>query len=221
MTLISTRWIAGIAAGVVATAGLFAMNTASAGSAISHDHTAKVGEKAPTFELPDLDGETVDIASYIEDGKIVVLEWWNPGCPFVVKHYDKMSTMSDLAEKYADDVVWVKINSTNPNHADFGKDQKAMASWGVEEHTVLLDKDGAVGRMYEAKTTPHMFIIDAEGVLRYNGAIDSNRGVSAYSESQKASITNYVDEALEQIIAGEAVTRSETRPYGCSVKYAR
>ncbi len=220
MTQISTRWIAGIAAGVVAAAGLFSMNSANADSSASTD-TARVGEKAPMFELPDLEGENVAIESFIEDGKIVVLEWWNPGCPFVVKHYEKMSTMSDLAEKYADDVVWIKINSTNPSHPDHGKDQDAMAKWGVEDHTVLLDEDGVVGGMYQAAKTPHMFIIDTEGVLRYNGAIDSNNSPRPYSEEQMKSVTNYVDQALEQIIAGETVTRSETKPYGCSVKYAR
>ena len=157
---------------------------------------------------------------HVEDGKIVVLEWWNPKCPFVVKHHEKMTTMADLAEQFEDEVVWVKINSTNTSHRAYGVDKDYVGKWNLGETTVLMDADGTVGKMYGARTTPHMYIIDTEGVLRYNGAIDSERGAGAYSEDQKSKVTNYVEQALKQIIAGETVTRAETRPYGCSVKYA-
>lgn len=225
MSKTTTRWFAGVAAGVVALAGVMSF-TGSAEAQRSRTtardaETAKVGEKAPEFTLTDLDGEEVTMLDFVNDGKIVVLEWWNPKCPYVVKHHEKMTTMTDLATKYEDEVVWLKINSTNEDHKDYGIDKDYAEQWNLTEMTILLDSDGAVGKMYGARTTPHMFIIDTEGVLRYQGAIDSNSGAAAYDEQTKKSVTNYVDQALEQIIAGETVTRAETRAYGCSVKYAR
>ncbi|GAB4517713.1 MAG: thioredoxin family protein [Phycisphaerales bacterium] len=218
----AARWFTGVVASVVALAGvtMFATDAEAQRSRSAMDNApAKVGEKAPTFTLTDINGNEVSIQDHIDDGKIVVLEWWNPKCPYVVKHHEKMTTMVDLATKYEDEVAWIKINSTNPSHRDHGVDKDYAQKWNLEDYTILLDEDGTVGKMYGARVTPHMYIIDTEGVLRYQGAIDSNRGAGAYSESEKSQVTNYVDQALQQIIAGETVSRPETRPYGCGVKY--
>ncbi|MEO1130068.1 MAG: thioredoxin family protein [Planctomycetota bacterium] len=213
---ISRRMFAMMTAGVVATGALLAS------SVQANQHKAmkaEIGQPAPIFELADTNGKTHKLSDFTEKGKIVVLEWWNPGCPFVVKHHERMTTMADTAKQFkGDNVVWIKINSTNSSHKDYGLDKKMMKKWKVDS-PVLLDTDGTVGKMYGAKTTPHMYIVDAKGILRYNGAIDSHRGWDSYSESDD--VTNYVEKALKEIIAGETVTMSETKPYGCSVKYAK
>jgi peroxiredoxin len=209
--------IVGLATGVaIAASTLVALSgTAMAGKEAA---TAKIGEPAPAFTLTGLDGKTYTLADFTKDGKIVVLEWWNPGCPFVVKHHEHSTTMADTAAKYADKgVVWMAINSTNPDHKDFGLDKEMVKKWNVA-YPALVDSDGAVGHMYGAQTTPHMFIVDAQGVLRYNGAIDSDKGMKPAADP--STVTNYVDQALAQILAGETVTMPETKPYGCSVKFA-
>lgn len=211
------RWFAGLTAGLVAAIGAFSFSNHAQAESASKEVKAVVGEEAPAFKLNDLQGNEIDIASFAKEGKIVVLEWWNPGCPFVVKHHKHATTMVDLATKYADEVQWVKINSTNKDHKDYGLDKKFVQDWNLSESMILMDTDGTVGKMYGARTTPHIYIIDAEGKLRYNGAIDNDRGVMP----KKEGVTNYVDQALQQIIAGETVVRAETRPYGCSVKYAK
>lgn len=229
MTMTATRWFSGIAAGVVALGAIIAFAPEadaqrSRSRTTDNDATAEakavVGEEAPMFTLPDLEGEDVSIQDYIDDGKIVVLEWWNPRCPFIIKHHEKLTTMTDLAEKFEDDVVWVLVNSTGENNRDYGFDKQYVEEWNLGDMIALSDKDGKVGKTYGAQKTPHMFIIDTEGVLRYSGAIDNHPRPSAPTEREKAGIVNYVEQALEQIIAGETVTRPETRPYGCGVKYA-
>jgi peroxiredoxin len=184
----------------------------------NHDHKhgdhACIGEPAPAFTLTDTDGKTHALADL--KGKIVVLEWFNPGCPVVVMHHEKHSTMKDLQKKYADkDVVWLAVNSGAPGQQGHGQKANAGArkDWNIG-YPVLLDESGKVGRAYEAKTTPHMYIIDKEGILRYNGAIDNGSG-------RARGDVNYVDQALTQIIAGETVSTAETKPYGCAVKYAK
>lgn len=174
---------------------------------------AKVGQPAPAFSLQDQNGSTVSLAD--QKGKIVVLEWFNEECPFVVRHHEKFKTMNDTAAKYKDkDVVWLKVNSTN------GKDNAANKSiaekWSIAS-PILNDSDGAVGKAYGAKTTPHMFIIDKEGKLAYKGGIDDDEK-DAKGQTEK---TNYVDKALSEIIAGSPVSTPETKQYGCSVKYAK
>jgi peroxiredoxin len=146
-------------------------------------------------------------------GKIVVLEWLNPDCPFVQRHY-KAGTMKNLATRYGDDgVVWLTINSTNY------MDAEANAKFKVQydlPYTILVDQSGDVGHLYGAKTTPHMYIIDGAGVLVYIGAIDDDpRG------NKDEPVVNYVAVALDEILAGKAVTTAETKPYGCSVKYKK
>ena len=217
MRSISKRWFAGAAALAVAA---FTAAVVAPANADHHGQAkkAKVGEAAPDFTLTGLDGKSYTLADYTKKDKIVVLEWWNPGCPFVVKHHKTMTTMADLAKKYkGKDVVWMAINSTNPNHRDYGMDRDAVKDWKVK-YPVLLDSDGVVGSQYGARTTPHMYIIDADGVLRYQGAIDSHSGRGKPSDPDD--VVNYVDQALQEILRGETVSMPETRPYGCSVKYA-
>jgi hypothetical protein len=142
-----------------------------------------------------------------------VLEWVNPDCPFVQRHYTA-GTMKKLAADYgAKGVSWLTINSTN--YMTVEANQKFAQAHGLTQ-TILLDPSGAVGHLYGAATTPHMFVIDASGKIVYAGAIDSDpRGTGG------AAVTNYVAAALDQLLAGKPVTTSETTPYGCSVKYAK
>ena len=171
---------------------------------------ASVGDKAPDFTLPDLNGKQVTL-SKIEG--VRVLEWVNPDCPFVQRHY-KAGTMKKLAADYgAKGVTWLTINSTNYMTAE--ANQKFAAAHGLSQ-TILLDPSGAVGHLYGAATTPHMFVIDGAGTIVYAGAIDSDpRG------SGGEAVTNYVAAALNEVLAGKPVTTVETTPYGCSVKYAK
>ena len=172
---------------------------------------AGVGDKAPNFTLEDTAGDEVSLSDY--SGKVVVLEWLNPDCPFVQRHY-KAGTMKNLATAYgAKGVVWLTVNSTN--YMDAAANAKFKASNNLP-YTILVDQSGKVGHLYDAKTTPHMYIIDGDGELVYIGAIDDdprgNKGEPA---------TNYVATALDEVLAGKAVTTVETKPYGCSVKYKK
>jgi peroxiredoxin len=176
---------------------------------------AEIGKAAPTFTLTDTDGKTHALQQYLDDGKVVVLEWFNPQCPFVVKHHEHNSTMHDTYKAFADeDVVWLAINSGAPGKQGHGLDlnKKMKTEWEMA-YPILMDESGDVGRMYEAKTTPHMFVITAEGVLAYDGAIDNNRSPRTVGD------VNYVHNALKAVLAGETVAEAKTRPYGCSVKY--
>jgi peroxiredoxin len=170
-----------------------------------------VGEKAPDFELTDNHGKTHRLSDY--EGRIVVLEWTNPECPFVQRHYSKgNTTMLDLQEDVAEhDVVWLAIDSSHFVTTE------STAKWAEAKkigYPILLDTTGEVGHAYGAKTTPHMFVIGPEGGLLYNGAIDSDpRGGAEES-------INYVAAALHEAMGGHAVSHASTKPYGCSVKYA-
>jgi len=170
-----------------------------------------VGDQAPGFTLSDTAGNRVSLADF--DGKVVVLEWLNPDCPFVQRHY-KAGTMKQLATKYGgQDVVWLTINSTN--YMDAAANAKFKASNDLP-YSILVDQSGEVGHLYGAMTTPHMYIIDGDSRLVYIGAIDDdprgNKGEPAI---------NYVAVALDEVLAGDAVTTAETKPYGCSVKYKK
>lgn len=170
-----------------------------------------VGDTAPNFSLLDTAGNEVSLSNF--RGKIVVLEWLNPDCPFVQRHY-KAGTMKNLATRYADDgVVWLTINSTHYMDAEANAKFKADNEL---PYTILVDQSGEIGHLYGAVTTPHMYIIDAGGTLVYIGAIDDdprgNKGESA---------VNYVAAALDEVVAGQAVATAETKPYGCSVKYKK
>ncbi len=188
--------------------------------AIADDHgqqtEAEVGKKAPDFELTDIFGKTHKLSDYTEEGKVVVLEWFNPDCPFVVKHHSLNKTMYDLYTEHSDNgMVWLAINSGAPGKQGAGleRNRRAHKEYGIE-YPILLDESGTVGRMYGAKTTPHMYIIDKDGVLRYAGAIDNNRSARQLGE------VNYVEQALGQLLAGKPISQTTSRPYGCSVKYA-
>jgi peroxiredoxin len=168
-----------------------------------------VGKPAPTFKLTDASGKEHDLAAY--KGKVVVLEWTEQGCPYVKRHYAS-GTMQKLAKQHEDKVVWLAVNSSYFVKADKTKTWKKDK--GIT-YPVLMDPDGKVGRAYGAKTTPHMFVIDAEGKVAYEGAIDSD----SFGESE--TVTNYVDDAVKAVLAGKKVQVPATRPYGCSVKYGR
>ena len=174
------------------------------------------GEKAPGFTLKTAQGEEVSLSDYA--GKTVVLEWLNPGCPFVRKFYSN-SDMGEFQEKAKEmGVVWLSINSTHPTHRDYLTPKKSM-NWAKEhDHAAkwLMDPEGSVGKAYGAKTTPHMFIINPEGKVIYQGAIDSIRNADPSSIPEA---TNYVMEALQAVESGMDIPDSRTRPYGCSVKY--
>jgi peroxiredoxin len=172
----------------------------------------EVARKAPDFTLNSFDGKTIGLSDY--KGKIIVLEWFNYECPFVLRHYGNQPTMIGLANKYKDsNVVWLAINSTN--HAtpqanlDFAEKRKLS-------YPILDDRLGEVGRAYGAKTTPHMYVIDTKGSIAYQGAIDNNE-----SGRKTQGVINYVDKALAELTAGKQVSTTDTMPYGCTVKYAQ
>jgi peroxiredoxin len=176
--------------------------------------TAKVGEAAPAFTLKDLDGKAHNLSDF--RGKTVVLEWFNPECPFVVKHHKTNKTFAELYENYqSKDVVFLAINSGAAGKQGNGVElnKKMKDEWKIQ-YPILVDEDGKVGRAFGAKTTPHMFVIDKDGKLVYAGAIDNNR------DRSKAGDKNYVKNALDAVLAGKPVEESSTQPYGCSVKYA-
>jgi peroxiredoxin len=169
-----------------------------------------VEEAATQFSLTDQLGKTVKLTDY--DGKIVVLEWINPDCPFVQRHY-KAGTFKKLAEAYKDKgVVWLAVNSTN------SYTQEKNKAWHTKydlPYPILDDHGGVVGKLYGAKTTPHMFVLNKTGKVVYQGAIDDDP-----QGSKGASATNYVKTVLDDLIAGKTPSYTETKPYGCSVKYA-
>jgi peroxiredoxin len=177
-----------------------------------------VGQPAPAFSVANTDGKTVSLADF--KGKHVVLEWVNPGCPFVQKHY-KPGNMQGLQKDYAaKGVVWLTISSTAPDASDYKKPAD-LAGWmksanAAATHT-LMDDDGKVGKAYGARTTPHMYIINPAGTLVYAGAIDSNRSANP---ADIPAATNYVRKALDELLAGKPVSTASTQPYGCSVKYS-
>jgi peroxiredoxin len=177
-----------------------------------------VGQPAPAFTAVDTSGKTVSLADF--KGRHVVLEWVNPGCPFVVKHYGSGNLPATQKEATAKGVVWLAVNSTAADHGDY-KGPAALASWmkqqGAAATHTLMDADGKVGKAYGARTTPHMYVIDPKGTLVYAGAID-NRPTANPADIPGA--TNQVKAALAETLAGKPVTVAQTRPYGCSVKYS-
>lgn len=179
---------------------------------------ALIGNTAPEFSLTDSNGQTVQLEDY--RGKHVVLEWVNFDCPFVKKHYDKSQNMQALQTKYTGKgVVWLSINSSAPGkqgNFDSAEINRRIKAKGAQATAYLLDPEGKVGRAYGAQTTPHMYIIDPEGTVLYQGAIDSNSSASA---DTIADATNYVSQGLDEALGGKALSTSTTKSYGCSVKY--
>ncbi|MBX3379758.1 MAG: thioredoxin family protein [Phycisphaeraceae bacterium] len=227
MSLVALIAAAGIILPAVAMSSPDQKETAPATSTDKKDHkdhkdhkdspkteaAAKVGSIAPAFTLSDTDGKTVNLSDFA--GKIVVVQWFNPGCPFVKKHYENgANTFNDLNKKYSEKgVVFVAINSGAAGKEGAGKDANVSAKkdWKIE-YPILLDDTGKVGKMYGATRTPEMFIINTDGTLAYRGAIDDEPG-------KNVGKTNYVAKALDEILAGQKVTTAQTKPYGCTVKY--
>jgi peroxiredoxin len=176
----------------------------------------EIGKAAPAFELKDLDGKAVKLADF--KGKVVVLEWFNPECPFVVRQHSEGPLKDAAAKATKDGVVWLAINSSGPGKEGNGveKNKKAVADWKME-YPVLVDEDGTVGTAYGSKNTPTMYIIDAKGMLAYHGAIDN----AADGKPEGGTLVKYVETALAEIKAGKAVSKAETKAYGCGVKYAK
>jgi len=175
------------------------------------------GSNAPDFTVADTSGKPVKLADY--RGKFVVLEWTNPECPFVRKHYNSQN-MQGLQKEYgAKDVVWLTINSTNSSHNEY-KSPDQMANWmrtqGAAPKATLIDATSATARTYSAKVTPHMFVIDPTGKLVYNGAIDDKRSTDV---ADVKIANNYVRAALTEAMAGKPVTVASTAPYGCTMKF--
>lgn len=195
--------------GLVVSAGLLVCSAAA---------SVESGKPAPDFSLTDIQGKPHKLSDF--KGRVVVLEWVNPECPFVKHHYETVPTLPGLqAEAKAAGVVWLSINSGKPGaQGDF--DAAKVAEWmkrtGAAPAAYFRDSDGKVGRLYGAKTTPHLFIIDAAGVLVYQGAIDDKRGFDV-AETKKA--LNYVRSSLAALKEGRPVSPASTPPYGCSVKY--
>lgn len=172
---------------------------------------------APDFSVTDTLGKPVRLSDY--KGKFVVLEWTNPECPFVRKHYDSNNMQGLQKEFGARDVVWLAINSTNQSSGEF-KSGAQMDAWlksqGAAPKAALIDASSETGRAYAAKTTPHMFVVDPAGKIIYAGAIDDKRSANP-ADTKMAK--NYVRTALNESLAGKPVTVASTAPYGCSVKY--
>ena len=193
-----------------------ALAALAAGMQQAQAATATVGQAAPDFTALDALGKSHKLSDF--KGKHVVLEWTNPGCPFVVKHYG--GNMQALqAEFTTKGVVWLSINSTASNASDYLAPAQ-LAAWKTEKKAastaMLMDESGKIGQLYSAKTTPHMYIISPQGVLVYAGAIDS---VPSARVDDIKTATNYIRQGLNQALAGKAIVTSSTRPYGCSVKY--
>jgi peroxiredoxin len=176
-----------------------------------------VGSAAPDFSLTDASGKSHSLSEY--KGKYVVLEWFNPECPFVKKHYGG-GNMQKLQEEYTGKgVVWLSIDSSAPGlEGSLTPDQaqKKMSEWKTKQTALLLDPEGKAGRAYGAKNTPDMIVINPEGKIVYEGAIDSK---ATPNPADIPTSTNYVKVALDESMAGKPVTTATTKPYGCSVKY--
>ena len=176
-----------------------------------------LGQPAPAFKATDASGKTRSLAEF--RGKTVVLEWTNSGCPYVQKHYNAGAMQKLQSQATRDGVVWLTVVSSAPGMQGFLTPAAAKAwksNLGAGAADVLLDPKGAVGRAYDARTTPHMYIVDKAGALVYMGGIDDQP--SADPESLKGA-RNFVTAALADIKAGRVVAQAATRPYGCSVKY--
>lgn len=194
---------------------MFAASLTAAGAAHAQ---ATVGQTAPAFTATDTSGKTVALADF--KGKYVVLEWTNPGCPFVQKHYNSGNMPATQKEAVAKGAVWLAINTTSKDASDYlapADLQAWIASKNGAPTATLMDADGKVGRAYSARTTPHLYVVDPQGKLIYAGAIDSK---ATANPADIPSATNYVKQALGEAMTGKPVSRATTQAYGCSVKYS-
>ncbi|NNU16914.1 redoxin domain-containing protein [Parvularcula sp. ZS-1/3] len=176
------------------------------------------GQAAPTFTEVSAQNGEISLEQF--EGKTVVLEWTNDGCPFVKKHYNANNMQQLQKRAAAEEIVWIQVISSAPGkqgHADAARATHLNEDRGAKPAYVLLDEDGSMGRAYAAKTTPHMFVIDGEGMVRYNGAIDT---IPSSNPDDIPNAQNYVSAALSQMKDGGEVVTKVSKPYGCSVKYA-
>lgn len=211
----ATALVAALAAGLlsVGAAGLaFAASSESTYTEFTGEGV-KVGDKAPDFTVTDMNGKAHTLSEYTKQGKIVVLEWFNPECPFVVRVHGKSDAMVKTAEANKDKVVWIAVNSGAPGKQGSEKalNVEKASEWNIT-YPIVLDETGKVGKMYGAKTTPHMFVIGADGVVAYTGAFDDS--------GKEIGTPNYIADAIASLTAGETIKVSQTTPKGCSVKYA-
>jgi len=191
-----------------------------AGAGVTGTAAARVeiGQPAPDFTLTDSHGKSHSLSGY--RGRFVVLEWNNPGCPFVHKHYASGNIPGQQAAAVAEGVIWLTINSGAPGkqgHVDGADADAFMAQYHATPTAYLIDADGKVGHLYDARTTPHMYVIDKSGILRYMGGIDS---IASADQADIPKATQYVTQALQELQSGRPVSTPLSRPYGCSVKYA-
>ena len=196
--------------------------TTSSGSAAvtpaaASEH-AEVGKPAPDFALKDLDGNDVRLSSF--KGKTVVLEWFNPGCPFVKAAHTKGSLRDTARREVKAGVVWLAVNSGAPGKQGVGvaANREGAKTFGLE-HPILLDEAGTVGKTYGATNTPHIMVIDPKGTLAYRGAVDNSPDGEGESPTG-GKLVSYVEAAIADVTAGKPVATAETKAYGCSVKYA-
>jgi peroxiredoxin len=209
--MIIKRVVAAVATAFLATGAFIAFAATDAAK-------PEIGKPAPDFTATDINGKTIKLSDY--KGKVVVLESFNLGCPFCKGHFESggmQELQKDLTSK---GVVWLIVNSVNPKHPNYKTPDQAKADWAkykINATTEIQDSDGKVGHLYGMLTTPHMFVIDQSGILVYNGAIDD---VSDNPDHDPRKARNYVKEAVGKIQANEKVAVSETKPYGCTVKYA-
>ena len=197
---------------------LIAFTAIAAGMVYASD-IPPVGSAAPDFSAPDTHGKAQSLSQY--KGKYVVLEWFNPECPFVKKHYGSDNMQKLQAEYTGKGVVWLTIDSNAPGtEGNLSPDQaqKVMSSWKTKQTALLLDPDSKVAKLYGAKNTPNMVVINPEGKIVYEGAIDSKASPNPADIPES---TNYVKVALEESLSGKPVSNPNTKPYGCSVKYAK
>jgi len=186
----------------------------AAGTALA---APQVGQPAPEFTLTDSNGKAHKLSDF--KGKFVVLEWLNHGCPFVIKHYES-GNMQKLQKEYTGkDVVWLSIASSAPGkqgHMSPEETNKTKADKGSAATAVLRDEDGTVGKLYDAKVTPELYVVDPEGTLIYMGAIDDMKSTDT---ADVAGAKNYVKQALDEAMAGKPVSEPSTSAYGCGIKY--
>jgi hypothetical protein len=207
---------------LIAVITIFVALAAGAASLVDHARATggaavKPGAPAPGFTAPDISGRMVDLGQY--GGQIVILEWTNNGCPFVQKHYDS-GNMQTLQRRYTQEgVVWLTIASSAPNEEGYVTPAAAkadLARWQAAPTDYLLDPDGVLGHLYDARATPHMVVIDRSGRVAYMGAIDDTPSTRL---ADVKTAKNYLVAALAEIAAGKPVTVASTRAYGCSIKY--
>jgi peroxiredoxin len=191
--------------------------TIAASTALFAADSPAVGTNAPDFSLTDSKGKTQSVSQY--KGKYVVLEWFNPECPFVKKHYGSGNMQKLQAEFTGKGIVWLTIDSNAAGKEGYLTAEQAnakMSEWKTKQTALVLDPDGKAGQSYGAKNTPHMFVINPEGKIIYEGAIDSK---ATPNPADITSATNYVKVALDESLSGKNVSTANTKPYGCSVKY--